>query len=280
MKLSISCRIAESFLSKEVPSMSLEDLADLAVASGYDGICMRASQVGVHSPSEDVERARAILDERGLDVTMLTGDFATVYNNDQGPECLRKIDPYLDLAETLGAPMLRVCLRTQDDIVAAQTAADKAADRGLKLVHQCHATSLFETVDGIVDTLEKIARPNFGLIFEAGNLDECGEPYGTEVIKRLAPWIFNVYLQNQRVDENGSVTLETWVRGPVTLRIMQIPEAGGIDFDAVFHGLSQIGYNGTISVHQAGPEEGTMSATEAAQQTANFLREKIAAANL
>lgn len=280
MKLSISCRIAESFLSKEVPSMSLEDLADLAVASGYDGICMRASQVGVHSPSEDVERARAILDERGLDVTMLTGDFATVYNNDQGPECLRKIDPYLDLAETLGAPMLRVCLRTQDDIVAAQTAADKAADRGLKLVHQCHATSLFETVDGIVDTLEKIARPNFGLIFEAGNLDECGEPYGTEVIKRLAPWIFNVYLQNQRVDENGSVTLETWVRGPVTLRIMQIPEAGGIDFDAVFHGLSRIGYNGTISVHQAGPEEGTMSATEAAQQTANFLREKIAAANL
>ena len=280
MKLSISCRIAESFLSKEVPSMSLEDLADLAVNSGYDGICMRASQVGVHSSVHDAQHARSILDDRGLAVTMLTGDFATVYNNDEGPGCLRNIDPYLDLAETLGAPMLRVCLKAEGDIVAAQEAADRAADCGLRLVHQCHATSLFETVDGIVRTLERIDRPNFGLIFEAGNLDECGEAYGPDVIRQLAPWIFNVYLQNQRVDPTGSVTLETWVRGPVTLKILQIPDAGGIDFDSVFRGLADIAYGGTITVHQAGPESGTISVTEAAQQTANFLRDRMSANGL
>ena len=159
MNLSISCRIAEGFLSKEEASMPLPDLADLAVKAGYDGICMRASQIGVQSSAEEIAGARAILDERGLSVTMVTGDFDIVYNNDNGPNCLRNIEPYLDLAETLGAPMLRVCIKKQDDIAAAQDAADQAAQRGLKLVHQCHTLSLFETADQIVDSLQKLIAP-------------------------------------------------------------------------------------------------------------------------
>ena len=35
MQLSVSCRIAEGFLSKEEASMSLKELADLAVAAGH-----------------------------------------------------------------------------------------------------------------------------------------------------------------------------------------------------------------------------------------------------
>ena len=45
---------------------------------------------------------------------------------------------------------------------------------------------LFETVAEIETNLRKIDRDNFGLIFEAGNLDECGQPYGPDVIQRLA----------------------------------------------------------------------------------------------
>ena len=82
MQLSVSCRIAEGFLSKEEACMSFEALADLAVAAGFNAICMRASQIGIHSVPEDVRAARRILDERNLGVTMISGDFNIVYNNE------------------------------------------------------------------------------------------------------------------------------------------------------------------------------------------------------
>ena len=65
--------------------MSLVEFSDLAVAAGFDGVCMRASQVGVHSPPAQVRAAHDILRDRGLRVTMVTGDFDIVYNNERGP---------------------------------------------------------------------------------------------------------------------------------------------------------------------------------------------------
>lgn len=272
MQLSLSCRIAEGFLSKEEASMPLEQLADLAVAAGYDAICMRASQIGVHSTPEDVRSAKKMLDRRGLGVTMISGDFDIVYNNERGPNCLREITPYLNLAESLGAPLIRVCLKTASDVAAAQRAADEAAERGLQLVHQCHAQSLFETVAGITTCLKEINRPNFGLIFEAANLVECGQEYGPDVVRELGPWIKNVYLQNQRFHPDGSIALETWCRGTVTFDLCEIPDPGGIDFSAVFQGLQQIGYDGVITVHQSAPHDGRLSAQDSATQTARFLK--------
>ena len=204
---------------------------------------------------------------------MLTGDFDIVYNNDRGPDCLRNIGPYLDLAEGMGAKLLRVCLKQPEDISFAQQAADQAADRGLTLLHQCHTLSLFETLDGIVETLERIDRPSFGLIFEAANLEGCRQDYGPAAVARLAPWIRNVYLQNQQLNPEGSVTLDTWCSGPVTFDITQIHESGGIDFASVFAGLKQVGYDGLITVHQSGPEDGTTSAVDAATETATYLRQ-------
>ena len=271
MRLSLSTRIAEGFLSKEEALLPLAELAALAKQAGFDAICMRASQVGVQSSPQDIQQARRILDDHGLTVSMVTGDFDIVYNNDDGPNCLRNITPYLDLAESLGARLLRVCLKEQVDIEHAQRAAEEAAQRGMTLVHQCHADSLFETVDSIEETLSAIDHQNFRLIFEAGNLDECGQKYGSTVIERLKPWIVNVYLQNQRLDPDGAITLHTRCHGPVTLDVMPIYEPGGIDFDSIFRGLASIGYDGPVTVHQSAPTDGTPPADDAAR-TADYLR--------
>src|SRR5688572_22091176 len=111
MRLSLSVRIAELFHSKEKASMDLPALAKLAAGAGYTGLCMRASQVGVHSEKAARQHAAEILREHGLAVTMVTGDFNMVYNNDAGPNCLRQIQPYLDLALVLGSPLIRVALK-------------------------------------------------------------------------------------------------------------------------------------------------------------------------
>ena len=273
MKLSVSVRIAEGFLSKEVPILSLEEVAKIASTAGYDAICMRASQIGVQSDQTAVTSATELLKRHGLGVSMVTGDFDTVYNNDNGPNALRNIEPYVRLAEQLGAPFIRVALKKPEDIAAAQTAADIAAKSNIQLVHQCHTLSLFESVDGIVDTLKKIDRPNFGLIYEPANLELCGQPYA-EAIEQVRPWLFNVYLQNQLLKEDGAVTLDTWCRGPSSFDIIPIHESGGINFESVIFGLKQAGYDGTVTVHQsAGEGEDPLESTS---KTAEFLRSLIA----
>jgi sugar phosphate isomerase/epimerase len=264
-------RIAEGFHSKEKPSITLESLATLAVACGYSALCMRASQVGIHSPKAAVQDAVATLRKHGLGVTMATGDFDVVYNNDAGPNCLRRIAPYLELAIALGASMVRVALKKEEDIPWAQRAADEAAERGRKLVHQCHSQSLFETVDGIERTLQRIDRPNFGLVYEPANLELCAQDYAAGAVRRLAPWIFNVYLQNQVLKPDGKVTLNTWCRGEVPFDLVPIHQSGGIDFRKVFEALKTINYRGPITVHQAQIEGESAEAT--AKATASYLTE-------
>ncbi len=274
MKLSLSCRIAEGFHSKQQSSMPLSELCDLAAAGGFDAICMRPSQLDVHSPAEQVAAAREKIRRRGLEVTMISGDIDIVYNNDRGPNCLRDIRPHLDLAEALEAPLIRVCVKTERDIASARRSADAAAERGITLVHQCHVQSLFETVDQIEQCLRKIDRANFGLIFEAANLEQCRQDYGAATIVRLAPWIRNVYLQNQRICTGGEVTLQTWTGGPISFDVIELPEQGGIDFPVVFQGLRQIGYDGPVTVHQSAPPKGTRC-IDSVTGAAEFLRQLI-----
>ena len=269
MILSLSVRVAESFHSKEKASMSLEALAALAAASGYSALCMRASQVGVHSAKAALDEAGTTIRKHGLGVTMVTGDFNVVYNNDAGPNCLQHIAPYLELALALDAPLIRVAMKKEEDIPWAQRAADEASERGVKLVHQCHTQSLFETVEGIKQVLQRIGRPNFGLVYEPANLELCGQDYGPETVRALAPWIFNVYLQNQVLKPDGTTTLNTWCRGPVPFDLTPIPREGGIDFVRVFEALAKINYRGPVTVHQAQTRDESVEA--AAKATATYL---------
>jgi sugar phosphate isomerase/epimerase len=252
MKLSLSVRIAEAPGTKDRALMGMQDLAQLASENGYAAVCMRASQAGIATPPEQVAAIRRLLDARGLAVSMVTGDIPIPANDADAPRALRNITPYLDLAEALGADLIRIGMKTAEDIAWAQRASDAARERGIRLAHQCHTASLFETVEGSLEVLRAVGRPNFGLIYEPANLELCGQPYGPAVIARFAPHLFNVYLQNQLLTPDGRAGLETWTRGPVRYDPIPLHDPRGIDFPAVFAGLARIGYDGTVTVHQAG----------------------------
>ena len=271
MNLSLSCRIAEGFLSKREAIMDLAELCHLAVQAPFDSICMRASQLGISNTVDETEKAANLIHCSGLAVSMVSGDFDIVYNNDRGPRCLQDITPYLDLAERLDTQLIRVCIKHEDDLKAAQKAADEAKERQISLVHQCHVQSLFETVDQIESCLRRIGRPNFGLIYEAANLEQCRQDYGRKTIRRLAPWIKNVYLQNQIIRFEGALTLDTWTNGPVSLDNVSMTEPGGIDFGLIFSALKEVFYDGIFTVHQSAPEDGS-SPMEVATRTSQHLR--------
>src|SRR5689334_18822395 len=76
MRLSLSVRIAELENRKDHAFMPIEELAPLAREVGFAGLSMRASVVSVDSPPERAAEVRRVLDERGLAVSMVTGDVA------------------------------------------------------------------------------------------------------------------------------------------------------------------------------------------------------------
>ncbi|MEZ4862288.1 MAG: sugar phosphate isomerase/epimerase [Caldilineaceae bacterium] len=273
MQLSLSVRVAESFTNKRVADIRLADLAKLAKEAGFTALCMRASQVGIQSTPEQIAQARQVLDSQGLAVSMVTGDFAVPENSAAGPGCLRNITPYLDLAETLGSDLIRICMKSEEDIPFAQQAADEANERKIRLAHQSHTQSIFETVAGSLDILHRVGRPNFGIIYEPANLALCGEDYGPATLAAFQPYLFNVYVQNHAPDPAGTMPMTTWTRGQVMSTLRPLDEPGGIDFTQVFAGLQAIGYDGYVTCHQAFGQ--MLAPTVAAQRSAAFLRSCI-----
>jgi len=250
MRLSLSVRVAESFKDKTRLAVPFPDLLAMAHDSGYEGLCLRASVVSVHSPADHVAQVNALVREAGLAVSMVTGDVDLAANNEHAPDALRNITPYLDLAEALGSKRIRVMIQRAEDLAYTQRAADEANERGLLLCHQVHTGTLFERVAECVDLLRRINRRNVGITYEPGNLLAVGEDYGPEQIKRLGEAIFNVYLQNLRIDPAGTISVKTR-GGPVTVMPLPLADRSGVDLDRVFAGLREVGYDGWVTVHSA-----------------------------
>jgi sugar phosphate isomerase/epimerase len=271
MKLSLSVRIVESACKTHL-QISFPELVSVAKSSGYDAICMRASAGGVDSPRQTLNDLRAIVEDAGLQVSMVTADVHVPLNNDRGPDSLRNIGPSLDVAEALDCDLIRVCLKRREDIPFARTAADQAAERGIRLAHQCHTATLFEEVDSILNVLAEINRPNFGLIYEPANLLLCGQSYAADTIARLQPFLTNVYAQNHRLDPQGPESVTTYCRGEVRFHHLDPWNSGGVDFPAVLAGLQAIDYDGYFTIHQAQGVTTTTEAIRFAARCAKFVR--------
>jgi sugar phosphate isomerase/epimerase len=269
MKLSLSVRIAET-AAKDRLTVPFRELAELARVTGYHALCMRPSVVGASTTAAVRAEVRRLLDGLGLPVSMATTDIAVPLNNEHGPDLLRDMACHLDAAEALGTTLVRVCMKSDQDIAPAQRASDQARERGIRLAHQFHTDSLFETVQGALDVLQRIGRRNFGIIYEPANLLLCREDYGLGALRLLAAHMMNVYVQNLRISPQGKMGLETRVSGEVRFDPIPLWESGGVDFRAVFAGLAQVGYDGYVTVHQAYAE--LMGPREAAQRSAEYLR--------
>ena len=273
MKLSLSERVAEAFGSKEKSSMTIDELIRMAVNNGYEALCMRASQAGVRTPSETVRQMSRKIREAGLVVSMVTGDFAVPRNDEHGPDCLRNIAPYLDLAQAFGTDLIRICMKKQEDIPLTKKACDEARERNIRLAHQTHCARPFETVEGSLRVLEEVGRPNFGVIYEAANWILTGQDYGCATIRKIVPYLFNVYAHNCRLDSCGTASVNTWTKGKVALEHLGLWDEGEVDFGEVFAELHEVGYRGFVTVHQAFAD--VMPVVEAVRKSADYLKPRI-----
>jgi len=250
MKLSLSTRVAEAAGRKDVALMSLPELVQVAHECGYVALSMRASQVGIHSKDSVRRDARRVIDAANLRVSMVTGDFDIPANNERLVVSLREIDRHLDLAESLGADLVRIGVKADTQIAHLRRACDVAAERGMRLAHQCHVATLFETVDRSLEVVREVGRSNFGITYEPSNLMVCSQDYSEPTIRRLGPHLFNVYLQNLVPRAGAPNVIETWINGPVEYDLCAFGDPRGVDFPRIMNALQAIGYDGYVTVHQ------------------------------
>jgi sugar phosphate isomerase/epimerase len=250
MKLSLSVRIAELENRKDHAFMPIEQLAPLARAVGFQGLSMRASVVSVDSPPERIAEVRRLLDETGLAVSMVTGDVALAANRGDVARILREPMPYVRLAQALGCDLLRVMVRSDEEVDLLRQACDTVAEHGIRLAHQTHWYTLFESVDGALDVVRRVDRPNFGVTFEPANLMLCGSEYGRRAIERLAPYLFNAYFQNMKIIPGGPVIWRPTNGAAVEADYVPIGDHSAIDVREMIATLKDVGYDGWFSVHQ------------------------------
>jgi sugar phosphate isomerase/epimerase len=189
-------------------------LAHWAKTAGFDGLSMRASIVAIDTPIDEIEEIRKLLDRQNLKTSMVTGDLPLAINNAQATNAIRNIAPYLDLANALGATLVRVMIHNVSDIADVQRAADIAKERGIKLCQQMHWGSLFETTSDALSVISAVNRPNFGVTYEPANMLACGENPTPDTLRHLFPHLFNFYFQNIRLDPKSPVTFNTRKNGP------------------------------------------------------------------
>jgi sugar phosphate isomerase/epimerase len=282
IKLSLSGRISEPIgRVTDLKPLTFDEFLQVAKSTGYDAVCIRPLQCSISTPLEEmIEMARKTR-EAGLSVSMVTCDSDQPPNNDCSPFALLNITPRLAMAEIFGARLIRCQIKRPEHLGWAQRACDEAKERGLSIVHLSHPGSLFSNVDDAIDCLKKINRANFGLTYEPVNWMDDPKGYGPDAIKSVAPWILNVYSQNQKalagrertraplpsgpqqasvetcVVAAGRGGMRTAPAAPVAgppggaaiPRNLALWEPGGVDFDAVFRGLHEIGYTGFFTVH-------------------------------
>jgi sugar phosphate isomerase/epimerase len=251
VKLSLSVRIAELQAQKDRAFMPIEQLAPAAREVGFQGLSMRASVVSVDSPPERVREVRALLDSLGLAVSMVTGDVPLAANTGDVARVLRDPLPYVRLAQAFDCDLIRVMIRTDDEVELLRAACDTVAEHGIRIAHQTHFFTLLETVDECLDILKRVDRPNFGITFEPANLLICGSEYGRRAVERLAPYLFNAYFQNMRITPDGPVVWRSRKGGPeVRAEYAPVGDRTAIDVSELIAALRDVGYDGWFTVHQ------------------------------
>ncbi len=126
----------------------------------------------VHVPQTDPTNARAV-GEATRAAGLYVSSYGTYYRLGQGQD----FAPYLDAAEALGAPILRLwagvkgSAAVSDDeraacVADARKCADMAAARGLTVAFEYHPNTLTDDSDSAVRLMAEIDRPNARLYWQ------------------------------------------------------------------------------------------------------------------
>lgn len=234
--------------SRLLASYDGERAVALAAAAGYEGIVLHCN---CHLPydveDERVERLAQRLADCGVEVVALAtscGRFATLGDKECEAE-VQRFWRYLLIAERLRCPAVHVCPggpsepgRAREDhfLRAAhylREVCDMALGRRTEVLIE-NEPGLTATVDGTLQLLSMVDRPNLLVCYSPGNLALTDRYYGVEAMERMAHVLVDVRVK------------DVALLGPTFGQPTLLGE-GDLDYRAIIAWLKLSGYQGFLS---------------------------------
>ncbi len=229
-----------------VHRMTLEDVIDRTIAFGVAGVSLESFMLEATTP-ERLEELRWKLDEAGLDRVWAWGH-PDGLGSGRRPEALEDLFVQLDVAQALGAEVIRICaggrrtrpaswaVHRRDLLPLLQRATERAEAQGLVLAIENHVDLL---ANELVELLEAIDSPALGVCLDtANNLRMLEDPM--VAIETLAPYARATHLKDITAYRGDPRSFGFWPSVPLGQGLIDIP--------ATLRVLWQHGYQGLLAL--------------------------------
>lgn len=239
--------------------------------AGFEAIELELYDELLEEHVRDIAAMKEVLDEYHMVVPSVMAVEEKMFTLDAGTRqgAIHDFDRLTDLIAELESPLVAICgymppeirpqgtelyvggpptaVRVADEfswtqfwtsaVEQVRRCADIAARKGLTLIVETRANDVFSSTDAVVNVLRESGAPNVGVILDVARV-HAGKEYLALVIPKLGNLIKLVHLS----DNDG------------TQAYHHSPGTGTIDFQAVIHSLSLIGYDGYVVVDTSGVE--------------------------
>lgn len=209
--------------------MTLDDVIDRAIAFAVEGVSLESFMLDDASP-ERLVGLRRKLDDAGLARVWAWGHPDGLASG-QRPEALEDLFAHIEVANALGAGVMRICAggrRTRpaawadhrrDLLPLLQRAAERAEARGVVLALENHVDLL---VDEMLELLAAVDSPALGVCLDtANNLRLLEDPMAA--IEALAPHARATHLKDITAFRGDPRTFGFWPSVPLGRGLIDIP---------------------------------------------------------
>jgi sugar phosphate isomerase/epimerase len=162
---------------------------------------------------------------------------------------------FCEKCKILGCDLVRVgCGRPQaaatgDDAARRsadwlRSACEAAAPFGVRVVVEIHFGQTVETAPQAAEMAARVARENFGIIFDPGNMFIVGADYGEAAVQRLGKHLFHVHVKDMKRGEVSESPLVA--HGRHHFHGAYLGE-GDVDYRAALRAVARAHYTGYLS---------------------------------
>ncbi|MCA9262459.1 MAG: sugar phosphate isomerase/epimerase [Planctomycetales bacterium] len=193
-------------------SLDLFGFVDYCASLGLDGAELTQYYFPPETTQDYVLRLKRHAHLAGVDITGgAIRDNVTVAAGADRDKELDHIQQWVEHYADLGAPVIRVFAgRPASDVApelaveraaeALQLASDRAGERGVMLAIENH--DFTTNIDYLMQIVQRVDSPWFGVNFDSGNFSESSDPYGD--MARIAPYAVNAQMKARINSQNGS----------------------------------------------------------------------------
>lgn len=245
LKLSCAAYSYRKFLTGDSPSMTLDDFIDHCAAMNLDA-CEPTSYYFPKNVTPEYLvglKHRAFLKGLALSGTAVGNNFALPPGQERDKQ-IAHVKRWVDYSATMDAPVIRIFsgsipkghteAETRRWVVEAiEECCAYAGSKGVFLALENHG-GLTAEVEGLLQLLEAVESPWFGLNLDTGNFRNTSDPYGD--LAKAAPYAITV-----------QVKTEMKPRGNASVEKADLARIVGI--------LKDVGYRGYIALEYEAAED-------------------------